>query len=433
MSSEGRSVMNMEVVVEGNCYVSGRFERCCVGIDNGRIVKIAKLLEGDKVYRFEGKAILPGAIDAHVHFREPGMTQKEDFGTGSSAALHGGVTCVFDMPNTMPPTITPQTLRDKRKLASAKSLVDFGLYAGVKPGIDVQALAKEAVGFKIYMSSATGDLLVPSLDQIKAELAAIGASNKVLAVHAEDERFRRKDPEDDLDDHLRNRNNECEASAIKKVKVAAKNCKLHICHVSARDSIPFVTDSAGLTSEVTPHHLLLDKDSKIGTHAKVNPPLRKREDRHAMFKALKGGAFDIFASDHAPHTIDEKQEDFEYAPSGMPGVETMLPLLLHLVEEKHLSIDDIVRRVSHMPGELFNIPKGRIAEGYDADLVVVDMKACTMIKADSLHSKCGWTAFEGMPGIFPKAVFLRGQMMIEHGHQVGERMGRDVVESSRKA
>jgi len=423
----------METVVEGNCYVSGRFERCCVGIENGRIVKVAKVLEADKVYSFEGKAILPGAIDSHVHFREPGMTQNEDFGTGSEAAAHGGVTCVLDMPNTVPPTITIQALREKRRLASAKSLVDFGLYAGVKPGIDVPALAKEAIAFKLYMAGTTGDLLVPSLDQVKSELAAITTSNKVLAVHAEDERLRRKDPERDLDDHLRNRNNECETSAIKKIKEAAKGCRLHICHVSAKDSIPFVLNVSRLTSEVTPHHLLLDKDSKIGTHAKVNPPLRKREDRHALFKALKEGAFDIFASDHAPHTIDEKQEDFEYAPSGMPGVETMLPLLLHLVEEKHLSIDDVVRRLCVGPGEIFNIPKGKIAEGYDADLVVVDMKACAMIKADRLNSKCGWTAYEGMPAIFPKAVFLRGQIMIEHGHQVGERMGRDVVESSRKA
>ena len=419
-------------VVEGKCFISGRFEQCCVGIDDGRIVKIAKVLEGDKTYKFGSRAILPGAIDAHVHFREPGMTQKEDFGTGSLAAVHGGVTCVLDMPNTIPPTTTIAAIREKKKLAGMKSLVDFGLYAGVRAGIDIQALAKEAVGFKLYMASTTGELLVSSLDQIKHELAEIASTKKVLAVHAEDDRLRGKEPEKDLDDHLRNRGNECEASAIRKVKDAAKGCRIHICHVSAKESIPLVESRPDLTSEVSPHHLLLDKDGKTGSHAKVNPPLRKREDRHALFKALQKDAFDIIASDHAPHTIDEKQEDFEYAPGGMPGVETMLPLMLHMVEERHLELPDLVRRLCVRPGEIFGIPKGKIAEGYDADLVVVDFSDCRMIKADQLHSRCGWTAFEGMPGIFPKKVFVRGQLMVENGEQVGETAGRDVVGASRK-
>jgi dihydroorotase len=418
-------------VVEGKCFVSGRFEQCCIGIEEGKIVKIAKVLEGDTVRRFGNKAILPGAIDAHVHFREPGMTAKEDFGTGSLAAIDGGVTCVFDMPNTIPGTVTASGLKEKRKLASSKSLVDFGLFAGVRRGIDVNALAKEAVGFKLYMASTTGELLVPSLDMVKSEIAAIAKTNKVLAVHAEDERLRTKEAERDLDDHLRNRNNDCELSAIKKVKEAAKQCRLHICHVSAKESIPEIEAVQGLTSEVTPHHLLLDKDTKVGSHAKVNPPLRKRDDRHALFKALQSGAFDIIASDHAPHTIEEKQEEFQYAPSGMPGVETMVPLMLHLTEENHLDIASVVRRLCTKPGEIFGIPKGKIAEGYDADLMVVDFSSCIMIRADRLHSKCGWTAFEGMPAIFPKAVFVRGELMMENGEQVGERIGRDVISAAR--
>jgi len=265
------------------------------------------------------------------------------------------------------------------------------------------------------------------LDQIKEELAAIAESKKVLAVHAEDERLRSKEPESDLADHLRNRSNECEASAIRKAKVAAGRCRLHICHVSAHESLAEIQAAPGLTSEIAPHHLILDKDSKVGSHAKVNPPLRKREDRHALFKALQSGTFDIIASDHAPHTIEEKQEDFQYAPSGMPGTETMVPLLLHMVEEKHLDLASVVRRVSARPGEIFGVPKGKIAEGYDADFTVVDFSSCISIRADRLHSKCGWTAFEGMPAIFPKAVFVRGELVIENGEQVGERIGRDVV------
>lgn len=420
-------------VVEGKCFISGRFEQCCVGFEDGKIVKIAKVLEGDRVYRTGSRAILPGATDVHVHFRDPGTTQKEDFGTGSLAAAHGGVTCVFDMPNTEPPATTPSALKEKKRIATAKSLVDFGLYAGVRPGADIGAMAKETVGFKLYMASTTGELLVSSLDQVKRELAEIASTDKILAVHAEDERLRTKEPEKNLDDHLRNRSNECEASAVKKIIDAARGCKLHICHVSAKESIPLLAGKADLTSEVTPHHILLDKGSKRGSHAKVNPPLRKREDRHALFNALQNGAFDVIASDHAPHTIDEKKEDFEYAPSGMPGVETMLPLMFHMVEEKHLSLADLVRRVCVRPAEMFGVPKGRIAVGYDADFVVVDFSDCRMIKADRLHSKCGWTAYEGMPGIFPKKVFVRGQLMIENGEQVGEAKGRDVVGASRKS
>ena len=418
-------------VVEGKCFISGRFEQCCIGIERGKIAKIAKVIDGERVWRFGTKVILPGAIDAHVHFREPGLTHKEDFATGSLAAVNGGVTCVFDMPNTVPETTTVAALREKRKLASAKSLVDFGLFAGVRPGIDVKALAKEAIGFKLYMASTTGELLVSSLAEIKTEIAEISESEKVLAVHAEDERLRSKEQEKDLTDHLRNRNNDCEVSAIKKVKVAAKGCRLHICHVSARESLPEIDKGSGVTSEVTPHHLLLDKDSKVGAHAKVNPPLRKRDERHSLFMALQEGAFDIIASDHAPHTFEEKQEEFQYAPSGTPGVETLVPLILHLVDEKHIDLGGAVRRLCTRPGEMFGLPKGKIVEGFDADLMVVDFENDLSIRGDKLHSKCGWTAFEGMPAIFPKAVFVRGELVMEDGEQVGERIGRDVISAAK--
>ncbi|HJX04341.1 MAG: hypothetical protein A3K76_02695 [Euryarchaeota archaeon RBG_13_57_23] len=420
----------MEVVVEGNCYVSGRFERCCIGIENGRIAKIAKMLEGDRVFSFGNRIVLPGAIDSHVHFRDPGMTQKEDWGTGSLAAACGGVTCALDMPNTRPSTTTLTSLRDKRRIASSKSLVDFGLFAGLKPGIDVRALAKEAVGFKLYMGSTTGDLLVPQPSPIRAEISEIAATRKVLAVHAEDETMRNKESERDLEGHLRNRPNECEVSAIRKIRDAAKDCRLHICHVSAKSSLPLLANAGTVTSEVTPHHLLLDVSSRLGTLAKVNPPLRRREDRQGLFQALKNGSFDIIASDHAPHTIDEKHEDFDYAPSGMPGTETLVPLLLQHVKEKHMDFSGMVRRLCENPGDLFGLRKGRIQVGYDADLMVVDMDSTVRIRVDKLHSKCGWSAYEGMLGIFPRAVLVRGNVIVESGEQVGERVGRDAVVSA---
>lgn len=417
----------MEVVVEGNCYVSGRIERCCIGIDDGKITAVAKVLTGDDVHDFGEKLVLPAAIDAHVHFRDPGSTRKEDFATGSLAALCGGISCVFDMPNTKPSTTSPASLRDKKRIAASKSLVDFGLFAGVRPGVDVPGLSREAIGFKLYMGSTTGDLLVPDIVPVRQEISDIGASGKVLAVHAEDEGTRTKDAERTLDDHLRNRNNSVETSAIKKIAAEGKGCRIHICHVSARDSLPLVTGVQGLTSEVAPHHLLLDSASNLGAYAKVNPPLRRREDRQAIFQALKEGAFDMIASDHAPHTIEEKEEEFDYAPSGVPGVETMVPIIMQHVRDRHLDLSGAVRRLCERPGEIFGVPKGKIAVGYDADLMVFDMTSTTTVKADMLHSRCGWTPYEGVEAVFPKAVFLRGQLMMKDGSQVGERMGRDVV------
>ncbi len=421
----------MDLVIEGECYISGRFERACIAVDAGRIVALARNLEGERRLDFGSRKILPAAIDSHVHLREPGMTQKEDFGTGSLAALHGGVSCVLEMPNTVPPTGTVQALVEKSALAASKSLADFGLFAAVRPGVDIAALSERAVGFKLYMAGTTGDLLVPSLQSVEAELAAVARSGKVLAVHAEDETLRRKEPERCLADHLRNRPNECEASAVRKIAKAAEACRTHICHVSAKESLPLVHGRPNITSEVTPHHLLLDRDRALGNFGKVNPPLRTRADRQALFLAFKQGKFDTMASDHAPHTVDEKKEDFEFAPSGMPGTETMFPIMLQHVRDKHLALTTVVRALCERPGEMFGIKKGRIDIGYDADLIVVDFADGQDIRADDLYSKCGWTPYEGMPAVFPKAVVVRGELAMKDGERAGELRGRDVVTNGR--
>ena len=418
----------MDVVVKGRCYTNGRLSDKCIGVIDGRIAAISGELDGERVYNYGNKLILPSAIDSHVHMREPGATHKEDFSTGSLAALNGGVTCVLDMPNTNPPATTISALREKSRTAASKSLVDFGLLAGVVRGSDVGALSAEAVAFKLYLAGTTGGLHVPSLESVRGEIENVAATGKVLAVHAEDEGLRGKGVEGSLDDHLRNRPNECETSAVRKMAdIAIPRLRRHICHISARESLRFVDETGGLTSEVTPHHLLLDKDSKLGAYGKVNPPLRRREDRQALFKGLKDGMFDIIASDHAPHTVEEKEEDFDFAPCGMPGVETTVPLMLQLVRDKHLSIQTFVDCLCDGPASLYGLNKGRIELNRDADFMVVDLMESTEIKADRLHSKCAWTPFEGMSGIFPRAVFLRGEIMMEDGSQVGERDGRDVV------
>ena len=419
----------MEVVVRGNCYIDGKLVECSIGVRDGKIAEIGNDLDGDDYFDFGSKLIIPGAVDAHVHMREPGSTHKEDFATGSMAALHGGVTCFLDMPNTRPPTMSLSDLRDKAALAASKSYADYGLFAGVGQGIDVEGLAQGAVGFKLYMASTTGDLLVTSLESVADEIRRIAATGKALAVHAEDEALRRREPESSLAHHLRNRRNECETSAIRKLRgLGVKGLKVHVCHVSAKESVQMVSNVSGLSSEVTPHHLLMDVDSRLGAFAKVNPPLRRREDRQALFQALKSGVFDMISSDHAPHTVEEKEEDFDFAPCGMPGVETSLPMMMQLVREKHVALKTLVRCLCERPAEVYGLNKGRIRVGSDADLAVFDMMAGTEIKADRLHYKCAWTPFEGASAVFPKAVFLRGEIMIEDGSFIGERRGRDVIE-----
>jgi dihydroorotase len=417
----------MELVIEGECFLSGRFERTCIGIDDGRIVALASNLEGDRRMDFGSKKILPAAIDSHVHFREPGMTQKEDFASGSLAALHGGVSCVMDMPNTIPPTTSVSAIKDKSETAASKSLVDFGLLAGVRPGVDIDKLSAYAAAFKLYMAGTTGDLVVPSLASVKEEIAKVGGSGKLLAVHAEDEALRVKGGAKNLNDHMRNRSNDCETSAVRKVMRAAEGCRLHLCHMSSKEALQLALGKRGVTIEVTPHHLLLDRDRALGTLGKVNPPLRARADRQALFLAFKDGKIDTLASDHAPHTIDDKKEDFDFAPSGMPGVETMLPMMLQLVRDRHLTLSTVIRAVCERPGELFGVKKGRIEQGYDADLVVVDFMDGQEIRADRMYSKCGWTAFEKAHAIFPKAVFVRGELMMKDQELTSDRKGRDVV------
>lgn len=420
----------MDVVVKGKCYVEGRLSDRCIGVMDGRIAAISGDLDGEQVYDYGSKLILPSAVDAHVHMRDPGATHKEDFATGTLAALHGGVTCVLDMPNTNPPTTTISTLREKAAVAASRSYADFGLFAGIVPGCDAAALSAGAVGFKLYMAGTTGGLLVSSLEDVRGELEAVASTGKVLAVHAEDETLRKKGAESSLGDHLRNRPNECETSAIRKLRgIAIPDLRRHICHVSARESLPLIAGRMDLTSEVTPHHLLLDRDSKLTAYGKVNPPLRRREDRQALFNALREGVFTIVASDHAPHTVEEKEEEFDFAPCGMPGVETTVPLMLQFTRDNHIPIQTFVSALCERPAEVFGLNKGRLALHRDADLMVVDLKMSTEISADRLHSKCAWTPFEGMSGIFPKAVFLRGEIMMEDGSQVGERAGRDVVET----
>jgi len=417
----------MDLTIEGKTYINGNFEDCCIGITDGRISAIKKILKEDEHYNFRGKIILPAGIDIHVHFRDPGLTHKEDFSPGTMAAAYGGISCVFDMPNTVPQTITLRSLSDKIISAKKRAYVDFGVYAGITDGNikNIDELAKKCHGFKIYLGGTTNSLHFNS-NNLKETFDKIKSTNKPVLIHAEDNNclVKHKLKENSLVDHMNSRPAECEETAIKNILKASgdTNTRIHICHLSSIEGLELLRKrSKNISCGVTPHHLLFtaQDDLKPQSHYKVNPPLRSNFDREALFVALKNGLIDILESDHAPHTLEEKDKEFNDIPSGLPGVETMFPLFLHMAKKETLSFQRMISLLCEKPVELLNIPKGKIEDGRDADFIVVDLKKDCKIKSENLHSKCGWTPFEGLPAIFPECVFVRGEKLIEDYEMLG--------------
>ena len=416
----------MDLIIEGRAFYKGKLQPVCIGIDEGKIVAIKKVLAGENRLDFKDRLILPGAIDVHVHLRDPGMTQKEDFSTGTLAAAFAGVTTVFDMPNTSPPTLMKEDIVNKSENASSKAWVDFGLFAGIDARHDPTKMNAHAVGYKLFMGSSTGSLLMTKDADIAGALAKISATGKVVSVHAEDDAYIVRSPEKELRDHNRNRPPSAEVSAISRLANLHGSARINVCHVSSREALTALSGT-GFTKEVTVHHMLLDDTMPLGGRGKVNPPLRTKDDRMALLDAFTKGQFDMLASDHAPHGQDEKSGDFDAAPSGVPGVETSVPIMMAMVKRGALPMERLVSAACQRPAEIFGLPKGMIEVGRDADLMVIDPKNVSKIKAKNLHSKCGWTPYEGFEAIFPTAVFLRGMELVGNSSLVGERKGRDVV------
>ena len=420
----------MDLIIEGRAFYKGKLQPVCIGIDEGKIVAVKKVLAGENRLDFKDRLVLPGAIDVHVHLRDPGNTQKEDFGTGTLAAAYGGVTTVFDMPNTNPPTVMAEDIVNKRELASGKAWVDFGLFGGVDARHDPTKMDPHAIGYKIFMGSSTGSLLMTKDTDIVNALAKIAPTGKVVSVHAEDDSYIVRSPEKDLRDHNRNRPPYAEVSAIARLAKLHGPARINVCHVTSRDALTAL-EGTGFTKEATVHHMLLDDAMPLGGRGKVNPPLRTKDDRLSLLDAFVKGKIDMLASDHAPHGQDEKSGDFDAAPSGVPGVETSVPIMLAMVKRGLVPLERLVSAACQRPGEIFNLSKGIIEVGRDADLMVIDPRNVTEIKSKHLHSKCGWTPYEGFEAIFPTAVFLRGMELVESSSLVGERKGRDVVVAGR--
>jgi dihydroorotase len=372
--------------------------------------------------------VLPGAIDAHVHFRQPGAGHKETWESGSRAALAGGVTTVIDQPNTDPPTTTGAAFDAKQTYAAAAG-VDYGLNGGVTHGWDPETLFERpmcALG-EVFLADSTGEMGI-ELSMFESALHVATSNEALVTVHAEDEnQFNPTALHRATDDiGLGARANHwsayrpanAEVSAVERAidLAAASGAQLHIAHVSTPEAVDQAV-AAGVSCEATPHHLLLSQAdaAELGTYGRMNPPLRSEERREALFERLLSGRIDIVATDHAPHTHEEKNTTLKSAPSGVPGVETMLPLLLAKAEQGRLSYERIQAVTATNVAELFGFEnKGRIAQGYDADLVFVNPDAVQTITATELETTCGWTPFEGAKGVFPTRTLLRGNVVYEN-------------------
>ncbi|EAQ80872.1 dihydroorotase [Blastopirellula marina] len=408
-------------------------------LDGATIVEIdpAETVEADETVYAYGMHLLPGVIDAHVHMRDPGGTDKEDLRTGSMAAAKGGVTTILDMPNTSPATVSQKLLEEKLTLASVKSIVNYGFFMGATiDNIGELKKAKRTPGIKIYMGSTTGDLFLKD----PAMLEAIFAETKLpIAVHAEDENIITKNFEEfgltrNVVDHSRIRTPEAEASAVRKAVALAKEYKhrLHLCHMSSALALAEFEDHADLiTAEVTPHHLLLNESDymNLGTLAQMNPALKSAADNAALLQALLDDQIQIVATDHAPHRYEDKCQRYPDSPSGVPGVETSLPLMLDLVAKEKCTLEDVVHWMCEGPALVWDImEKGRIEVGYDADLVLVDMNKTMAIRGPHMQTKCRWTPFEGREVTgWPVRTWVCGKEVYREGEFDVSRPGIEVM------
>lgn len=402
--------------------------RTNVLIDGQKIVAIdpAAHTRADEVVSAAGLYLLPGVIDDQVHFREPGLTHKEDLQHASRACAKGGVTTFLEMPNTVPSTTSQQRLNEKLELAAQKSLVNYGFYIGATPqNLDELRNAQRTPGIKIFIGSSTGDLLVDdqqALERIFAE------TRLPIAAHCEDEGIVRANQQrfagqSDVAVHSQIRDHQAAWVATKRAIDLARRHqhRFHVLHVSTGDEVPLLADHGGLlTAEVCPHHLLLNVDDypRLGSLIQMNPSLKTEQDNQQLWQALLDGLIQVIATDHAPHTLEEKQQPYPASPSGLPAVENSLALMLDRVNQGRCNLQQIAHWMSDAPARVWDlVDKGRIQVGYDADLVLVDMQRTEVILNQQQQTKCGWSPWHGqsLQG-WPVRTWVMGRQVFRDGH-----------------
>jgi dihydroorotase len=412
-----------------------------VAVRGGRIAGIGSFANSTaaEIIDAKGLHVLPGVIDSQVHFREPGNEHKEDLESGSRAAVLGGVTAVFEMPNTYPPTTTRLAFEDKLARAKNRMHCDYAFYVGATPQ-NIGALAElerlpGAAGVKAFLGSSTGSLL---LDEEDAILAALKGGSRRMAVHSENEARLKERKHFAQSGHPEThpvwRDSETARGETELVIRLARQAgrRLHVLHVTSADELPLLADARDLvTAETTPQHLTLAAPEcyeRLGTYAQMNPPIRDAAHRDALWQAVREGLIDVIGSDHAPHTREEKAKTYPDTPSGMPGVQTLVTLLLDHVNAGRMTLERFVDLTSAGAARIFGIAgKGRITRGFDADFTIVDLKAKKRIENSWIASKCGWTPFDGMETTgWAVATIIRGQTVMRDRALVAAGKGEPV-------
>lgn len=410
-----------DIIFSGRFYYEGSFRQLMVGVKDGIITEVGQDLRGAPMKELDG-GIVPASTDTHVHFRDPGETKKEDFVTGSTSAIYGGTTTVFDMPNNRTPIDDYNKFADKLAAVKGRAYCDYGLYS-LFTGKNSKYIHKKSSGIKIYLGGSTNSTAAEILDE--EEVSAIENMKIPVYFHAESEPCLRKSKIDasNLREYNLSRPPECEKEAIKSVSEVKLSRKVAT-HISSYSSINEITGRNFIT-EVTPHHLLLDDSMDLGSYGKVNPPLRDKETKEALLSAYLSGRIDNVSSDHAPHTEADKEE-FAYSKAGIIGVETRVPLLLALVQKKILDFDLFYRTAIASPANTFGIRKGKIEKGYYADFFTFRLSDVSKLNENKLHSKLTISPFNGFPAIFPDNVIMRGIFALEKGEIIMDKTGRFV-------
>jgi dihydroorotase len=408
-----------------------------IAVRAGRIVALGSVgSDAAEIIDCRGLHILPGVIDTQVHFREPGLTHKEDLESGSRSAVMGGVTGVFEMPNTNPLTTTRETFDEKIRLGTNRMHCDFAFYVGGTHDNVGQLATLERLpgcaGIKVFMGSSTGSLLVADDDGVEAILRAI---SRRAAFHSEDE-YRLEERKHlrvpgDPSSHPVWRDPEAALRSTQRLVALARKTgkRIHVLHISTAEEMVFLADHKDVASvEVTPHHLTLDETAytRLGTYAQMNPPVRDKAHREGIWAGVRNGVADILGSDHAPHTREEKDHAYPASHSGMTGVQTLVPIMLDHVNAGRMSLERFVDMTSHGPNRLFGIAnKGRIAVGYDADLTIVDLKRTETITNAQVASRAGWTPYDGVSVTgWPVGTIVRGHKVMWDGALVTPSIGQ---------
>lgn len=430
------------ILTGGDVYTPAGLAKTNVGVRHGRVAALGDLAgaTAPEIVDVTGLTVLPGVIDTQVHFREPGLEHKEDLASGSLAAALGGVTAFFEMPNTKPATTTKQALEDKLARAKGRAWVDHAFFIGATESniarLGILELLPGCAGVKMFMGSSTGDLLV---HETGAVAGVLGNGFRRLSVHSEDEermreRFSMVEGGAPVSMHPAWRDAEAAVMNTRRLLELAADARrrVHVLHITTAEEMQLLADARDFaTVEVTPQHLTLSAPEAyeiLGSRAQMNPPIREERHRLALWRAIEQGVVDVLGSDHAPHTLEEKKKPYPQSPSGMTGVQTLLPIMLDHVNDGLLSLQRLVDLTSAGPARIFNIAsKGRIAVGYDADFAVVDLHAQWAITDKWIASKSGWTPYNGrLVTGKPVHTLVRGRVVVRDGSIVGEPIGEPV-------